>query len=194
MKLLKTIRTLGLILPVTFTGLFSTVFSQNDSLVSVKGLTPYNGDLLKRTVRVVILDISENDLFYPKRRNYIGLTGEVGSARLIRNRPLWYKGSIKLDSGKRKFFEEVKISIEIPPSKSDTAVTGQNEISVGTRVRILGISEADLYYPNWEKLQNKTGVTNSVLVKNGDQWWSGEIKLDDGYICRFHQVKIEPAK
>lgn len=156
----------------------------------VQQLTPYRGDQLKKDVKVVIMDISENDLYYKKRAQYIGLTGRVAGSRLVKNRELWYKGAIKLDSlGKRRFFEEVKISIEILPTAPPPGIA--DKIASGTRVRILGISESDLYYPNFEKLLQQTGSCTTDLAPNGDTWWSGEIKLDNGYICRFHQVKVE---
>gem|GEM_PF-6353311 len=122
--------------------LFSFSFAQHDSL-SLQQLTPYSGDLLKKNVAVVILNISENDLYYNKREEYIGHSGTVGSSRLIRNRGNWYKGSVKLDNGKRRFFEEVMISVEAPRLSPD--VSGDS-IAAGTRVKILGVSEKDLYY------------------------------------------------
>lgn len=177
----------GILFSISF---LSAQTDTTDSIVNINGLTPFNSDHLKRNVNVVILDISENDLFYPKRSNYIGRTGSVGSSRLVKNRDFWYKGSIKLSNGKRRFFEEVKISIEVP-TKQPLVHSSTDSLATGTRVKILGLSESDLYYPNFEKILHQTGTATTALIKNGDNWWSGEIKLDNGYICRFHQVKVE---
>lgn len=173
---------------------FATSFhsiAQNDSLsyFNIQGLNPYQDEQLKHNVNVIILDISPNDLFYNQRSKYIGLKGKVGSSRLIRNVNGWYKGSIKLSNGKKKFFEEVKVTIEIPVSSSESRIYADS-LTDGTKIRILGISEEDLYYPNFEKLINKIGTTKNTVYKNGE-WWEGEIILEDGYICRFLKVKIE---
>lgn len=164
---------------------------QSDTIqkADVTGLSPFNGDHLKHNTDIIILDISENDLFYKKRDQYIGLKGKVGSSRLIRNINGWYKGSIKLGKKKKRFFEEVKISVEVPVTKQ-SLIPVTDSIIPGSQVRILGIGEDDLYYPNFDKLINQTGTVVTTLVKKED-WWSGEIKLQDGYICRFFKVKVE---
>jgi hypothetical protein len=141
---------------------------------------------------VIILGLGAGDLYYPESSKYIGKKGRV-SGDLHNNGGCNFGGGFTADDGTYTYFAEVQVSptgaVAATPACQASAATGPN-LKDGTRISILDIDPADLYYKDRTSISGKGGKVTGDLYSVGGCWYAGGFTSDDGTYYYFAKVQI----
>lgn len=150
--------------------------------------------------KVELQMIGALDGYYLSRKDLEGRTGVVGPTESLRlSKDGFYAGSITIDGKEKTFFQ-----VSVLPSLGGlpTLPTGKSitPLEIGTRVRILDVSESDTYAKDRTLVVGREGaVINAPLApSSAAPWYAGAIRTDDGAYYYFSQVAVlslsTPAK
>lgn len=186
----------------------SRISKNSDNLVFSVGTTVY------------IAEISQEDAFYSDRKILIGKKCTVSESDAIPDDAGFYTTELKFEDGEKNYFFKVKLSkepidvnsidfsddkiksdeededfnldefLDVPRDVTNKTDNSKN-IPKGTKVKVISIGEDDSYFSDSNKFVRKTGVVTDGLTLQTGEYYSGNIKFEDGNEAYFFNVKVQ---
>ena len=144
--------------------------------------------------KVEVQAVGPLDGNYLSRREFEGHAGVVGPTEALRlTEKGFYSGSISIE-GKEKSFFQVSVLATLGGLPTQAEGKSLAPISVGSRVRILDVSESDPYAKDRAITIAREGVVinGPLLPSTRPPWYAGAIKDGDGKYYYFTQVSVLP--
>ncbi len=169
--------------------------------------------------KVYIVEISQEDAFYSDRRILLGKKCTISEEDAIPDDAGFYTTELEFENGEKNYFFKVKLSkepidvnnidfsddpikneeeeefnlgdfLDEPRDVTNHTDNSQN-IPKGTKVKVLSIGEDDSYFSDSNKYVRKTGVVTDGLTLQTGEYFSGNIKFEDGKEAYFFNVKVQ---
>lgn len=170
--------------------------------------------------KVYIVEISQDDAFYSDRSTLVGKRCTISVKDAIPDDAGFYTTELEFENGEKNYFFKVKLSKDSNDVNnidfSDDQIKKEDEdeefnmddfldelrdltnhtdnsenIPKGTKVKVLSIGEEDSYFSDSNKYVRKTGVVTDGLTLQTGEYYSGNIKFEDGKEAYFFNVKVQ---
>ncbi len=162
------------------------------------------GELIGKGAEITIVGIHSEDAYFENKEDYIGKKGVTTDNLSTYNDACYYTGAVKVEGiDEEAFFLAVKITVQkdgiivdeaddiaaVAPDEEDAVM--EDEIPIGSVVKIVGIGKGDSYFDNRDEVVGITGTVKESCTKDTDEtYYAGGITSLSGKYYYFAEVDL----